>query len=411
MPEVGNWTIEQCATEGTDTLVLIGTDLGLARWRDSLSAGQVYYSIQDGINKEAGIGTFNGINQITRDTVTATLVNNVYDDNNPSPINLSGASLVASAFNTVAFNALVTDIEANADAIAINTSDIGANTALIEANAADIADNADAIALRATTDYVDAADALKYDKDGGVISGSVRIGDGTSGGSGVFAIRAYGIMDGSFFFLRPDESVAGIVRWVNDEESIDIIQYGYDQNLETIVSIKDGNVTLTGIDVLVPTNDKHLTHKKYVDDTFVTQELWDYIFTGIVGGIRVNGNLEVERDSAYAHVRIQPNLVGGRASVLLRGEGNPAVEGNLSVTDSTGDVKLERRNAVGTYECTLTLTDDGNITIDGATPNADDHLTRRDYVDGKFDDGLTGTYQKAETTSMTFVDGLLTAIN
>lgn len=394
MPEVGNWTIEQCITEGTGTLILTGTDLGLARWRDSMDAGQVYYSIQDGINKEAGIGTFNGINQITRDTITATLVNNVYDDSNPDPIDLSGASIVASAFNTVAFDSMVDGISANAAAIAVNEAGVAANVS-------DIADNVAAILLRATTAYVDAADDLAFLRDGSRdLAGSLRVGDGSFGGSGVISIRAYGIMDGVFYFLRPDESVAGKLSWINDEESIDIIQYGYDTNLETILSVKNGNVSLTGIDVLVPTNDKHLTHKKYVDDA-------DALKVNKTGDA-MTGNLLIKHD-ASPQLNMQIESASDYLSIQMFDE-NSQIRMSLRFLDSTGYVILQRYDSAGAVETQLAFENDGNVTVNGAAPTQNGNLTRRDYVDGKFDDGLTGTWNKADITSMTFTDGLLTAI-
>lgn len=385
MPEVGNWTVEQCSTEGDGTLILIGTDLGLARWRDSLNAGQVYYAIQDGINKEAGIGTFNGINQITRDTVTATLVNNIYNDNNPDPIDLSGASIVSCSLNKAAYDVLVTGIADNAAAIA-------SNIAAIAANVSDISDNTAAIALRATTDYVDAADALKYDKEGGVLSGSVIVGDGSSGGAGGIYIRAYGILDGTFCFLRPDESVAGLVRWVNDEESIDIIQYGYDTNLETIVSVKNGNVRLTGIDVLVPTHDGHLTHKKYVDDADALKlDLTGGTLTGntvLNNGTNVSPKINIEDETNDRGVEFQ--VANGQFRIA-------AINGGAGFLVLNLDIINNRFNFLTAVTCSV-------------LPTNPTDLTRKDYVDGKFSAGLTGTYAKANITSMTFTDGLLTDI-
>jgi len=105
MPEIGNWTLERCDTVGTGDLNIIGTNTGASRWRDSIpSSGLVYYSIEDGVNREAGIGTFNGTDTIARTTITATLVGSVYDDTSPVAITLSGESVVTCSFNKYAFD-------------------------------------------------------------------------------------------------------------------------------------------------------------------------------------------------------------------------------------------------------------------------------------------------------------------
>ena len=110
MAIVGNWTIEACATVGQGVLILAGSDVGFARFLDSIPTGEVWYSITDGTNREAGKGTFNGATQISRDTVYATLVNNVYNNVNPTPISLSGNAIVACTFNTAAYDELIAHV-------------------------------------------------------------------------------------------------------------------------------------------------------------------------------------------------------------------------------------------------------------------------------------------------------------
>lgn len=110
MANVGNWTVEVCSTVGTGDLNLVGTDDGYARFRDSIPAGQVWYAIEDGNNREAGIGTFDGVSIITRDEVKVTLVNGVYNDSNPDPINLSGEASVGCTFNKSAYDELIAGV-------------------------------------------------------------------------------------------------------------------------------------------------------------------------------------------------------------------------------------------------------------------------------------------------------------
>lgn len=89
MAEVGNWLAEGCATVGIGDLELTGANSGYAPFKQVWPAGaQVYYSIENGINREAGVGTFNGNSTISRDTVKATLILNVYNDTDPTPINI-----------------------------------------------------------------------------------------------------------------------------------------------------------------------------------------------------------------------------------------------------------------------------------------------------------------------------------
>ena len=138
MVRIGNWTAENCSTVGTGSLVLTSAIEAAARFKDSVSAGEVWYSIIDGANREAGIGTFNGLGVIERTTVTATLTQGVFKDNSPLPLPLSGEAIVACTFNALAYRRLVESIEINAAAIA-------ANTLAIEQNSIDIATNVQGI--------------------------------------------------------------------------------------------------------------------------------------------------------------------------------------------------------------------------------------------------------------------------
>lgn len=106
MGSIGNWVQQYTVTTGTGTITLVGSVPGSAQFSDAIPSGDVWYSIEDGDNREAGLGTFNGVNQLTRTRVDATLVSGVYDDSNPDPINLSGESVVSCTFNSVAYRAL-----------------------------------------------------------------------------------------------------------------------------------------------------------------------------------------------------------------------------------------------------------------------------------------------------------------
>ncbi len=103
--QVGNWTEERSTTQGTGDIVVSGTvSPEFVRIQDSMVAGEIWYSISNGYNSEAGIGIFDGVNTIQRTNIGATFEGGVYSLAAPLPINLVGPSIVSCTFNTVAFN-------------------------------------------------------------------------------------------------------------------------------------------------------------------------------------------------------------------------------------------------------------------------------------------------------------------
>jgi len=148
--QVGNWISETCTTVGTGPLTLTGpinpTHLSFAL---VVPAGTVYYSIVDGVNQEAGTGTFDGVGTLTR-IPTATKVNQVFDGSSPVPITLSGNAVVSCTLNAVALN-LILDYIAAGDSTAQDVIDAAASAAaalVSETNAA--ASEATVIALANT---------------------------------------------------------------------------------------------------------------------------------------------------------------------------------------------------------------------------------------------------------------------
>ena len=120
-----NWTIEGCSTIGTGNLVLTGAiDVGQTAFRDSLSAGSIWYSIVDGANRETGLGTFDGNRTIVRNTVHATLINGHYTDENPAPLSLTGTATIAGTFNSQAYQNIVDELEALGNRLNATESDI-----------------------------------------------------------------------------------------------------------------------------------------------------------------------------------------------------------------------------------------------------------------------------------------------
>ena len=154
--KISDWVSEFCSTVGAGSLTVTGAiDPSQARFRDNLIAGPVFYSIIDGLSRETGEGNFNGAGEIVRTRVDATIINGVYDSTNPSPISLSGNSVVSCTFNAIAYTTMRSELDTAISDIAINAADIDSleasvqdldprvtqNTADIAINAADIATN------------------------------------------------------------------------------------------------------------------------------------------------------------------------------------------------------------------------------------------------------------------------------
>ena len=103
MADVSNWVIEASSTVGQGDITLAGALPSFARFQDALPPGRVWYTIQDGANREAGTGLFDGVALLTRDDVRATLIGGTYNGNSPPPLNLSGAAAISCTFNSSAF--------------------------------------------------------------------------------------------------------------------------------------------------------------------------------------------------------------------------------------------------------------------------------------------------------------------
>jgi len=90
-----DWILETSSSVGVGAIVLDGASDGWARFQDAFADNDpVYYAVINGVNKESGIGTFDGSNVLQRTTITATLVNGVYNNIDPIAISLVGESTV-----------------------------------------------------------------------------------------------------------------------------------------------------------------------------------------------------------------------------------------------------------------------------------------------------------------------------
>ncbi|MGK0419171.1 MAG: hypothetical protein ACJARV_000052 [Candidatus Pseudothioglobus sp.] len=102
---VGDWVGEQTATQGTGSVTLLGPLQGYAGF-STVGDGQYWYTIVNGLNKEAGSCTIVG-NLMLRTTVSSTLVNTQFTLGGTA-MNLSGTSQVYITFNRASYEALET---------------------------------------------------------------------------------------------------------------------------------------------------------------------------------------------------------------------------------------------------------------------------------------------------------------
>ncbi len=111
MANVGAWVVENCSSYGYDDLTLTGSVNGFTEFSRAIPMGDVWYSIKDSNgNREEGIGAFDGSITIIRKTIHATLEGNVYNDVDPTPISLSGSSIVSCTLNAAALRTILDDI-------------------------------------------------------------------------------------------------------------------------------------------------------------------------------------------------------------------------------------------------------------------------------------------------------------
>ena len=101
---LANWVKQATATTGTGTMTLGSAETSYVTFGDQFSDGDVvYYSIEDGNDREIGIGTYTvSGTTLSRDTVLETLVSGTFDNTSPAAINLSGSAIVSVSENSAA---------------------------------------------------------------------------------------------------------------------------------------------------------------------------------------------------------------------------------------------------------------------------------------------------------------------
>jgi hypothetical protein len=177
-----DWIGESTATKGQGSIVLGGTLNGFAPFT-GLAPGDYYYTIVDGLNKETGVGTFDGVRGLTR-VVTATLIDGIYTPHGAA-LDLSGNAQVYGTINSDALihmwsfteyvDGNIEIVEAAIDALDIRVSAIEA----ITINGKPIVDSPS----------LEPGDIGAYPEVGGVLLGKATFtnsdsGIGLEGGSG-----------------------------------------------------------------------------------------------------------------------------------------------------------------------------------------------------------------------------------
>lgn len=151
MHNVADFIKETSATVGTGAITLSGAvDASVGRFRDAWQVQTtVYYAILDGLNRESGQGTFDGSTTLIRNTIYSKIENGIYDDTNPTPIDLHGQAIVACTLNADTMQTLLDESGTLADQVNTNTLNIETNRVDILANENNISTNANNISTNA----------------------------------------------------------------------------------------------------------------------------------------------------------------------------------------------------------------------------------------------------------------------
>lgn len=108
---IANWVVCTTATQGAGAITLGPAVDGYAPFSGVIADGaQVFYSlVTENGDREAGIGIYSqSANGLSRDTVQATLKGGLYSDTAPTPITLTGTSMVAVTWNAEMFQQIQT---------------------------------------------------------------------------------------------------------------------------------------------------------------------------------------------------------------------------------------------------------------------------------------------------------------
>lgn len=116
LPRIADLVVETTNTTGDGPVYLTGAVTGFSTF-SSLGDGLVYYTIQEGFDKEIGIGDYDSsTDSIDRIDILATIVDNKFSTNGV-PINLKGFGEVSCTINTHLLNRIIDSIDSNSSRI------------------------------------------------------------------------------------------------------------------------------------------------------------------------------------------------------------------------------------------------------------------------------------------------------
>lgn len=114
--KIADWVAETTNTIGTGDVQLTGQIAGFSPFSE-IGNGKVYYTIQEGFDKEVGIGTLDASNSVLKRTqVIATIINNKYSTN-ATPMNLNGFGEVYCTISSHLINGIIDHIESSEKSI------------------------------------------------------------------------------------------------------------------------------------------------------------------------------------------------------------------------------------------------------------------------------------------------------
>jgi len=115
--------------------------------------------------------------------------------------------------------------------------------------------------------------------------------------------------------------------------------------------------------------------------TKISKSLLDEIYL-IATGDTMTGNLTFNKADPVIYFQPAAGSPPGAGSNIIFKDDTQSGFNRAGITSpASGGLNLQVNDAVGVLQTQLSLTTDGNVSVNGAVPTAINHLTRKDYVD------------------------------
>ena len=115
----------------------------------------------------------------------------------------------------------------------------------------------------------------------------------------------------------------------------------------------------------------------------------------LIGGI-VAGNITIQHGTSPTSI-VRPLAAGGSPGFRIRDVAGQD-RGMFYMVEADGRIIIRRQNAAGALETSVTLENNGNISVSGGAPTGVANLTRKDYVDAA-DTVIAGQAAAAQATA------------